>query len=228
MKFKTELHSHSSEVSQCAFISTADLVEAYIKKGYHSLVITNHYSIHSFEHLSDASWSEKNDLFLSAYKIAQEAAKGRINILLGMEYRNLYTANDYLVYGVTEEFIRTYSYDDEHNFLKMHLKDFVKLAHDNGMLVFQAHPFRNSMEIVNPSYLDGIEILNGHVRHDSRNDIAAMWAKKHNLLTCGGSDCHYAGEEATVVMLTDFPIENNEQLLDVLSGTPVIARPEDL
>ena len=216
MNFKTDLHIHTSDVSQCAKINTEELVEIYIKKGYSTIVITNHYSVHTFEHMEDASWQEKNDLYISAYKTALEVSSGRINVLLGMEYRNKYTDNDYLVYGMTEEFIRTNSYDDEHNFLTMHLKEFTNLAHKDNMLVFQAHPFRNGMTILNPSYLDGVEVLNGHKHHDSRNEIAKMWAEKYNLLMCGGSDCHDVGDEATVALISDFAIENNSQLIKVL------------
>lgn len=228
MQYKAELHAHTSDVSKCSRVTTADVVEEYIQRGYHTLVITNHYSIHTFEHMPNASWAEKNKHYISAYKLAKKVAKGRINVLLGMEYRNCYSSNDYLVYGVSEEFIMKHSCDDEHNFISMHLKEFVTLAHENGMLVFQAHPFRNGMQIIKPSYLDGIETLNGHLRHDSRNDIAAMWAKKYDLLSCGGSDCHYAGEFGTVAMLTDKCIKTNAQLVKELKNSPPIVLTEEL
>ncbi len=216
MKFKTDLHIHTSDVSQCAKINTEELVESYIKKGYSTLVITNHYSVHTFEHMEDASWQEKNDLYISAYKKALEVSSGRINVLLGMEYRNQYSCNDYLVYGVTEDFIYSNSCDDNHNFINMHLKEFTNLANKADMLVFQAHPFRNNMRIINPSFIDGVEVLNGQKRSDSRNDIAKIWAEKYNLLTCGGSDCHSAKDLATVALVSDFVIENNSQLIKVL------------
>lgn len=216
MKFKTELHCHSANVSACASISDEELVSCYEKNGYNTIVLTNHYSVYTFERLHDASWEEKNTFFINGYKSLLKEAKGRISILLGMEYRNIYTANDYLVYGMTEEFIRQHNRDDEHNLLNMHLKEFVSLAHENNMLVFQAHPFRDGMTVVNPSKTDGIEILNGHAGHDSRNDIASAWAKKYDLLTCGGSDCHFVGDEARVALITDEKITNSEKLVEIL------------
>lgn len=227
MKYKTELHAHTSEVSQCSGVSTAKLVETYIQKGYSTLVITNHYSPFTFSHMTDATWQEKNDMFLSSYYLALDAAKGRINIILGMEYRNAYTGNDYLIYGITEDFIRLYSYDDEHNFINMHLKEFTELAHKHGMLVFQAHPFRNGMTIIKPDNLDGIEVLNGHPGHDSRNDIASLWAQKYDLLTCGGSDCHQRGDEAKVALVTDNIIKNQAQLIEALKNKPNIIPMEE-
>ncbi|MBE7051798.1 MAG: transposase [Ruminococcaceae bacterium] len=218
MKFKTELHAHTAGVSQCAKITVEETVESYIKKGVSTLVIANHYSPVTFENMESASWEEKNKYFLSEYHRALEVANGRINIILGMEFRNNYSDNDYLIYGITEEFITSNSNCNENNFLTMHLKEFSELVHKSNALVFQAHPFRNGMKIVNPQYLDGIEVINGHRRHDSRNDIASMWAEKFNLLKCGGSDSHMIGDEATTLIVTEYEIKTPEQLVEALKG----------
>ena len=220
MQFTTELHIHTSDVSKCSHVSPEEMVELYIQKGYSTIVITNHYSEFNFTRLGISSWDERNEVFISAYKNSKKAAKGRISVLFGMEYRSNHSPNDYLIYGMTEEFIRTHCCDDEHNILSMHLKDLTKLVHDNNMLFFQAHPFRDGMKIVNPSYLDGIEAYNCHPRHDSRNDIAENWAKKYNMLVCGGSDCHEKDEEAQVALLSDAIITDNDKLLNVLKNSP--------
>ncbi len=222
MEFLTELHVHTSQVSKCSKISVEELVEAYIQKGYATLVITDHYNAYNFGRIGDISWQEKNDIFLSAYETAKKVANGRINIILGMEYRNNNSLNDYLVFGVTEEFIRENNTDDDHNTLDINLKDFTNLAHENNMLVFQAHPFRDAMKIINPAYVDGIEVLNGHPGQISRNDFALMWAEKYNLLRCAGSDCHDLSSVATTAIVTDFAITNNEDLIAVLKNSPLI------
>ena len=72
----------------------------------------------------------------------------------------------------------------------MNIKSFYELAHKNGFLVFQAHPFRIGMKVTNPQFLDGIEIFNGNPRHNSSNDIAEAWAKKYDLMVSSGSDYH--------------------------------------
>lgn len=218
MTYKTELHCHTSEVSKCSSVPAEQIVETYIEKGYSTLVITNHFSVYAFNHIEDAPWSEKIDLFMSAYHNAVNASKGRINILLGMEYRNFFSNNDYLVYGVTEEFLRQYNLDPENNLLQMRLKAFGEIAHEHGMLIFQAHPFRSGMEVISPNLIDGVEILNGHRRHDSRNDIALMWAKKFGLLKCGGSDAHQPGDEGTVALHSQKIIRTNDELLKVLKS----------
>jgi len=222
MGFKTELHIHTSEASKCSRISAEELIEVYIEKGYTTVVITDHYNDFNFKRIGDITWQEKNDIFISAYNAAKKAANGRINVILGMEYRNNNSNNDYLVFGVTEDFIRKNNVDDEHNTLSMNLKEFTDLAHANNMLIFQAHPFRDGMKIINPSYLDGIEVLNANVGHDSRNDVAKLWAEKYKLLECAGSDCHDLSSAAAAAIVTDFPITNNEELIEALKKYPII------
>ncbi len=48
MKFKTELHAHTAETSNCGKASAEELVEAYIKNGYSTVVITDHLSTHTY------------------------------------------------------------------------------------------------------------------------------------------------------------------------------------
>jgi len=225
--YKSDLHCHTIDVSKCADLAMEEMIENYIKYGYSTMVITDHFSSATFEDKSALTWSEKCDFYVSGYKRAKEFSNGRINVILGMEYRNIYTANDYLVYGVTEDFIKKYNKSDEYNTLNMHLKDFCKIVHENGMLIYQAHPFRNGMTVMKPGYTDGIETLNAHKGHDSRNDVAKLWAKKYNLLECGGSDCHHKGGEGRGGIITDFEIKSNKDLLKALKGDFSLISPED-
>ena len=70
------------------------------------------------------------------------------------------------------------------------IKELYPFFHENGALIFQAHPFRDTMTVTSPKFLDGIEAGNFCTTHDSRNDIAAAWAKKFGMLTVYGSDYH--------------------------------------
>ena len=42
--FKTETHLHVSEVSRCARLTAAEMVEQYRAKGYTTLIVTDHFS----------------------------------------------------------------------------------------------------------------------------------------------------------------------------------------
>ncbi len=227
MSYKSDLHCHTIYVSRCADLDLTEMIENYIQKGYSTMVITDHFSSQTFELMNELSWSEKCDFYISGYKKAKEIADGRINILLGMEYRNIYTANDYLVFGVTEEFIKNNNTSDDNNFTEMHLKDFTKLCHENGILIYQAHPFRNGMTVIKPGRVDGIEAMNCHKGHDSRNDIALLWAQKYGYMVCGGSDCHHKGGEGLGGIITETEIKTNDDLLTALKGNVRLIMPEE-
>ena len=212
MKFKTELHAHSREVSPCADFTVQEVTERYLSDGYTSLVLTNHYTSGILESAGE-TWEERITYYLAPYRQMKEYAKGRLNILLGCELRFTENNNDYLILGVTEEFLI------EHPELyRMNLKSFSALARENGLLVVQAHPFRNGMTVMPPAYLDGVEVFNGHMGHDSRNPIADAWAKKFGLLETAGTDFHHPHQNGVAGILTDEPIETWEQLLAVLKS----------
>ena len=128
-----------------------------------------------------------------------------------MEYRPKNTDNDYLVYGVTDEFIFS------HPELKdMDIEQFSSLAHENGMIIFQAHPFRNHMTVTPPDLLDGIEAYNGNRRHDSRNLISEAWADLHSMRKISGSDFHQTEDLATGGTFFTKEIEDEKQLINEL------------
>ena len=188
-EFLYEMHFHTAETSNCAHIDAKSAVEEYIKAGYNGIVVTDHLSPSTYMKYKREllPWKKKVDFFLRGYNAALNAAQGRINILLGMElrFRTSEGDNDYLVYGINKEFLY-----NTPKLLEMNIKSFYELAHKNGFLVFQAHPFRIGMKITNPQFLDGIEIFNGNPRHNSSNDIAEAWAKKYDLMVSSGSDYH--------------------------------------
>lgn len=214
-EFYTELHAHTAETSRCAKDKAETLVENYKNAGYRTVVITDHLSPSTFEayKANALSWDDKIDIFLRGYRAAVLAAGTDLNILLGMELRfdRKGNFNDYLVYGITEDFLRKNG-----DLLQMRLSSFSKLAHQNGLLVVQAHPFRSGMKIVNPEHLDGIEVYNACIRHNSRNGIAEKWAKLHHLRGTSGSDYHRSEDTARGGIITKSEICTNDELLRVL------------
>ncbi|MBE7027169.1 MAG: PHP domain-containing protein [Ruminococcaceae bacterium] len=212
--FKLETHCHTSEVSVCGKVSACDIVDAYIEAGYSGIVITDHFNRVTFLNKPELKTREIADYFLTGYRAAREAAKGRIDVLLGMELTFYENDNDYLVYGVTEKFIKK-----NPNIMDMGIERFSKLARDNGMIIFQAHPLRNHMCIINPSLLDGYEVFNANARHDSRNDVVQMWAQKFGKAMSSGSDYHRVEDLARGGIITEKRIVNNTMLKDALLGS---------
>ncbi len=211
--FKTELHCHSKDISQCACVSYEEIIDKFTEAGYKTVVLANHFNSSTKEYHKAATWDEWIDKYVSGYKGLKECARGKLNILLGMELRFDENCNDYLVFGVTEEFLRKYD-----GMLQMNPESFHKIAQENGCLFVQAHPFRNGMTIVRPDALDGIEVFNGHFGHDSRNEIADMWADKYGLLKTSGTDFHYITSPANGGILTNEEITSIQQLVEVLKS----------
>ena len=182
-KYLFDTHIHTAESSECGRVAAADVVARYKSLGYRGIIITDH-----MQHIIDrfgGTYKENVDRFLDGYHIAKELADENFKVILGMEMRFLENDNDYLVYGFDEEFL--YSRDLAHI---PTLEDFMPTAKENGLAVFQAHPFRTGMFIKSPGIVDGIEVYNGHGNHDSRNDIANMWADKFGFRKLSGSDFH--------------------------------------
>ena len=212
MQFKTELHAHTSEVSPCGHVTAPEVAERFIAEGYSSLVITNHYCDYVIDTLK-GSWQEKMDYYVYPYHLMKEYAGDRLNVILGCELRFEGSINDYLIYGITEEFLR--ANPDLH---KMSLRTFADLAHESGMLVVQAHPFRNGITIVNPALLDGMETFNGTPSYDGRNRVADAWAQQYGLIRTSGSDFHNPDQRGYGGILTSAAIRTGEELVSVLKS----------
>ena len=212
MQFKTELHAHTSEVSPCGHVTAPEVAERFIAEGYSSLVITNHYCDYVIDNLK-CSWQEKMDYYLHPYHLMKEYAEDRLNVLLGCELRFEGSINDYLIYGMTEEFLR--QNPDLH---KMSLRTFADLARENNLLVVQAHPFRNGMTVVNPAFLDGMETFNGTPSYDGRNSVADAWAKHYGLIRTSGSDFHNPDQRGYGGILTSAAIRTGEELVAILKS----------
>ena len=68
------------------------------------------------------------------------------------------------------------------------------------------------------SFIDGVEVYNGHKGHDSRNEIAEMWAEKYGLIKTSGTDFHYNHVPANAGILTEQKIEDMDALVATLKA----------
>ena len=209
--YKTEMHCHTLESSFCGRVTAEDMVMAYVSAGYDTLVIMDHYG---FRHRGKFADADETERFLKGFKAAKKAAGKSINIILGMEISlEQNPANDYLVYGDVESFVLKYP-DMYYNTLP----EFCELAHANGLVVYQAHPFRDEIVTITPAPLDGIEVFNAHPRHDSRNDIARAWAEHFGKKMISGSDAHQPQDVARSGIITKTEIKSAEDIISVLAS----------
>ena len=178
---KTEFHLHTAETSPCGQVPGADIIRALADKGYGGAIVTDHYLSWMFEGRDARTHS------LKGFHAAREAGERLgVTVLPGMEFRFDSADNDFLIYGMEERDFA--SLPD--NLWDYTLRDFTAYCHDQGWLVYQAHPFRSWCTPQNPAYLDGAEVFNGNIRQDNNNEKALAFAKKHNLLMIAGGDVH--------------------------------------
>lgn len=180
---KTEAHLHTAEVSSCAVDSASAMISACSKAGYGAVIVTDHYLPGQCE------TPEARDKFLIGYRNAKQMAKqiGMV-VLPGMEFRFTRGMEDFLIYGMDEEdFVQL-----PNDLCNYPLPDFRNYCASNGWLIFQAHPFRNGIQVQEPQFLDGIEVFNGNPCHlnANHNDCALAFARKHCLIELVGTDAH--------------------------------------
>ncbi|MDF2612165.1 MAG: phosphoesterase [Lachnospiraceae bacterium] len=210
--YKLDTHVHTKEISSCSRVEAREAVRLYKKAAYDGIVITDHYYQGYFETLPESSWEDKINCFLRGYKIAKEEGdKLGITVLLGIELRFTENPSDYLVFGITEEFLVRYP-----ELYKLGVKNFRKLIEKEDILLFQAHPYRSTMVVADAQDLHGIEVYNGNPRQNSRNDKAYSLAKEKGLLMSSGSDFHQVEDLARGGMIFREVIKTSGELLRLL------------
>jgi predicted metal-dependent phosphoesterase TrpH len=211
---KIELHVHSTGFSYCGKLDVEEIVALYSAKKYDAIVLTNHFNSISERFYNDLGGQDYHRAFHDMIRRAEEAGKKHnLLVLGGYELRFDENANDYLAYGMTPEQCLDYE-----KIFTMTAAEFGAFARENDILFYQAHPFRNGITVVNPEHLFGIEVLNTHPRHDSRNDIAQAWAEKYDLHKIAGSDCHQRQDVGTSAIFTDHPVKDMSDLVYVLKN----------
>lgn len=156
-QFKFDMHVHTSETSGCGEVSGTEAVRLYRKAGYQGIMITDHYHKEYFDGLGAMDMHQKVEAFLAGYRAAREEGEScGLDVALGIEFRNTETDNDFLIAGVTEEFLHKYPASFE-----LPLSQAIDLFQRNGMLVIQAHPIRFAI-VDKPDW----QVLKGYQSHE--------------------------------------------------------------
>ena len=145
----------------------------------------------SLARLGKSTWEETVEAFVSGYRLAEAAGRRKgLTVLFGAEMKVCdYANNEYLVYGITPEFLAAHP-----RLYERTLAELSALVRAAGGMIFQAHPFRSGMELSPAALLDGIEAYNGNPRHNSVNDVAIAAAKREGYFMLSGSDSHQTGD----------------------------------
>ena len=199
-------HTHTAETSKCGRLPAAEVVDRYVRHGFAGLVVTDH--LHP-EYLSridtDHDWNAVCDHYLSGYRASKRRGdEVGLQVLLGAELRFPENDNDYLVYGIDEQWLRSNPY-----VCCMSAQEFFDKFHDQALII-HAHPYRDGNTTVFEGAAPGTEIINGNPRHDNYNDRALELARRHpGYYRLAGSDTHEDGDEARAgVLLPEKPADS--------------------
>ncbi len=221
--YKYELHAHTSEVSTCAHAPASKLVEAYVRRGYSGVVITDHFNNYILESYKGRG-KDRVERYLEGYYKAKEYAKRYdFTVLLGAETCLLPGPEDFLIYGIDEEFLykhsKMYTLNQEmlYNVCKKYKADI------NGkktpIVFLQAHPCRSYCKPRDHRFLDGVEVYNANPRHRNNNDKALEFASINTeYILTSGSDYHEFGDEGLGGIETEIKIADNADLIKVLQS----------
>ena len=214
--YRYETHVHTAECDGSARLSGAEIVRRYAAAGYCGLVVTDHV-INVFEdrwfpnEVRGLDHKQYTERWLRGYHVAKEAGE-RIGftVLPGAEVRFDGQINDYLIYGLDEDFFYTVP---RLNHCKS-LEEMIALLPPDACVV-QAHPFRDNMVVADPSPLFGIEVFNGG-NPKIRNDLAKLYAEHYGKAITSGSDYHGHGRFASGGIVTEEKIQTPKDLSRIL------------
>ena len=211
--YRIELHAHTSPASSCGRATPEQVMQAYQNVGFDAVTIVNHFIYKSEEPDGKAFVDRYLDDF---YRAEAFGKKLGIKAYLGAEIRFTENMNDYLVFGVNRSIL-----EEIYDLLPYGLANFRKEYSMPDSLLIQAHPRRNGMEEVDPSLLDGVEILNLHPNHNSRNGQTSAIVKKQGFsIVTAGSDFHHPdqGHEGLSALRASFLPEGSFELASVIKS----------
>lgn len=213
--FRYEMHAHSSPCSG----GGADIEEhirALIEKGYAGMVITNHFIKGDTRIDRVLPW----EAFVAAYREDYERGKRLadaldFDLLFGIE-EHVGKGREVLIYGIEPSLL------EQNPVLRTgRIEDYIRLVHEAGGMLFQAHPYRERYYIEEPgpldelAALDGIEVYNA-ANKPEENEVAAALANAMGLRCIAGSDGHSTQSVGRAGILCKERIRTNAQLIRVL------------
>lgn len=188
--YKYETHLHTYPVSKCAKAGVRECLEFYKNAGYTGVFITNHFLDGNINIDKSLPYEEQIEFFFSDYEEAVKLSDEiGINVFCGVELSH--SGTDFLIYGLDKQW-----YLDNPQIMDMKKSEELTYLAENGALVIQAHPFRETDYTdhvrLYPRHVHGVEVINAANRQ-AENDMAKLYAEHYQLLEFAGSDNHRGG-----------------------------------
>ncbi len=216
-EYKYQLHIHTTPCSACGRMSPNELCKALYEYGYQGAVLTNHFYHGNTGIDRNLPWHD----FVSAYEkdyleCLKEAEKYDLDIIFGIE-EVVIPGLEILCYGITPQIL--YDNPELQNCL---LEKFVEIMRKNGVVLIQAHPFREADYIPNPGHLpveliDGVEVYNKGNSTEEMNKKALDFANEHpHLIKTSSGDAHSTDRVQFGGIITNTRITNSKDLANIL------------
>lgn len=208
---KIDAHVHSNGISRCSHVTVQQLVDNKRAQGYDGMVLTNHCQ----------GWyypPEQNAEFIQSFIAEFRAAKAYGDSLgfavwLGIEatvQQPFYA--DWLLYGVTEEFLRSAPC-----LYQLTQEELYALCQKSGVLMVQAHPFR-MQRVGERSQMDGVEVNCTPGDLETYEKVIELAKEKKMLVTCG-TDYHAENRTFRGGMLVPSSVKDGVAFADYLKTT---------
>ena len=210
-----DLHAHSSGISLCCRLPAPDVLRVAREHGMDGVVLTNHYQkCYLTNDLTAAEFARR---YVEEYRYAEQCAKELgVAIFYGIEVTmERHNGAHLLIYGVEEDFPCLYP-----NLFDMTQKELYDIVKAHGGFLVQAHPYRQNIDrLLDPAYLDGIEI-NCHPVYEGthRAALTEIALANHLLLTSGG-DYHADIYRVTCGVYLPEDIKTSREIFDYLYAT---------
>lgn len=202
-------HVHSSGVSLCSRITCEKIIDNKIAAGYNGAVLTNHCQSWYFEPKNQNDWTER--MIKEWENGALYAEKLGFKLLFGVEVTiNDPIMSDWLLYGVTREFMRKCPC-----LYMLNQQQLFSLCSDNGVFLVQAHPLRHSEYPALVKYMNGIEINCTPSDYEKKEKVIEFAQKNNLLLTCG-TDYHSSDNVFKGGMIVPDDIKRAEDFAEYL------------
>jgi hypothetical protein len=197
MKYKYEMHIHTSQGSACGHNTGAEMADYFRELGYAGMVITDHFVGGNTAVSFSQPWEKAVKQFCAGYEDAKRRGDEiGLDVFFGFEYA--FHGTEFLICGLTEEWLLC-----NPKILGMDLKAALRTFKNAGAFIIHAHPFREAPYIdmfrLLPDYTDAVEVFNAH-NEDICNDRAVLYAESHGLLQVGGGDVHGASGDTSGIV----------------------------
>ena len=184
-----DCHAHTAEVSPCCKSTAEEVLIATKKRGVDGIILTNHYADYYVlvsKIYADAAEMAKKHLEEYEYTKALGDKHG-LSVFFGVEISMSSSKGLHmLVYGVDEKFM----YDNLHMYSYSQEELYHAVKEAGGALV-QAHPMRGGKNLlVDPKFLDGVELSSNLNRDGTHCDELERFAHENGLILTSGGDYH--------------------------------------